>query len=52
MENKQWLEQWLAKKAYTKEDILHIIGRRPLIESVSYYTKEDILHILGPQPTS
>ncbi len=52
MENKQWLEQWLAKKSYTKKDILHISGRRPLTESVSYYTKEDILHILGPQRTS
>jgi len=52
MEKKQWLEQWLAKKHYTKENILQIIGRQPLVTRDTYYTKEDIKNILGPQPTS
>jgi hypothetical protein len=48
MENKQWLQQWLEKRSYTKEDILHIAGKRLPVTSEDSYTKKDILNILGP----
>ena len=48
MEEKQWLQQWLEKRSYTKEDILHIAGKRLPAISAESYTKKDILNILGP----
>ena len=48
MANKQWLEQWLVKESFTKDDVMNIVGRRPIMEDGGSYTKRDILRILGP----
>ncbi len=50
MENKQWLQQWLEKRSYTKEDVLKIAGKRTYFETDSM--KEDIGKILGPNPNA
>ena len=50
MENKQGLQQWLEKRSYTKEDILHIAGKRLPDTPEKPYTEKDILNILGPTP--
>ena len=47
MENKQWLQQWLEKRSFTKEDVLNIAGKR-LPDTSAKYTDKDILTILGP----
>jgi len=49
MENKQGLQQWLEKRSYTKEDILHIAGKRLPGTPEKPYTEKDILNILGPK---
>ena len=48
MENKQWLQQWLEKRSYTKEDVLHIAGKRLPETPDRPYTDQDIVNILGP----
>ena len=48
MENKQGLQQWLEKRSYTKEDILHIAGKQLPDTPEKPYTEKDILDILGP----
>jgi hypothetical protein len=48
MENKQWLQQWLEKRSYTKEDILQIAGKRLPDTPDKPYTDQDLLNILGP----
>ena len=50
MDNKQWVQQWLGKRSYTKEDILKIAGQRSYFEPDSM--KEDIGKILGPTPNA
>lgn len=48
MENRQWLQQWLEKGSYTKEDVQRIAGKMLVYEAASAYTERDILEIVGP----
>ena len=50
MENKQGLQQWLEKRSYTKEDILHIAGKQLPDTPEKPYTEKDILNILDRRP--
>ena len=48
MKDKVWIHEFLIDTPYTKEDVHHIVGERPLFKPDRM--KEDLDKILGSMP--
>jgi len=50
MEQAQKLQDWLEQDAYTRDDVLHIVGKELPFKQERTPTEKDINMILGPPP--